>query len=64
MIQLTIEEYEQIVQQRLALMQYIRRDFDNSKDFIYQSGVIDKANRLNLHKEFIENLRNDLEVGG
>lgn len=63
MIQLTIEEYEQIAQQRLALMQYIRRDFDSSKDWIYQSGLIDKADGLNLPKDFIEFLRKDLDVG-
>ena len=62
-IQVSIREYEQMLEQRSALQRYIRNDFDSSKDFIYQSGVIDKANRLNLPKEFIENLRNDLEVG-
>jgi hypothetical protein len=49
MLQLTIEEYQQILAQRTALKYYIRKDFDKAKDRDYL-------------EDFINEMKNDLSV--
>jgi hypothetical protein len=62
MLQLTIEEYQQILAQRTALKYYIRKDFDKAKDRDYLEAIIESAIELGMSQDFINEMKNDLSV--